>query len=399
MEELSKRLLKMIEFSLGCTEPAAIAYNTAHIAKYMKKDAKKISLEIDKMTFKNAFAAGIPNSNGLTGTKNAALLGYFIGDTGKSLEIFTMIDSSVLKRVSENGIDVEISLSEKKELYIHSHAYDDIGNEVEIVTRKTHTGIVEIKENGKYIFKKKAKKAEEEIEFEDNCFEFNALRKTVNELYKIDDLRNKIKKAIEINLEAIEYSKRYLDPKINPAYGAIYARMGGDSVEIASCAGSGNKGIVAIGSLSYIAKMMRFNEEDITKAVILSCLLTSLITSKFGFVSSECGVIHAAGVGVIAALLYLENKLELFYDAFKNYIEATGGVFCDGAKKGCSMKGYVALEMALRAIDLAKNSMTIPNTDGFLGESFKETIFNLMQYDPYFKLFDRETIDILERKS
>ncbi len=398
MEELSKRLSKMIEFSLGCTEPAAIAYNTAHIQKYLK-NVKKIQLEIDRMTFKNAFAAGIPNSNGLTGTENAALLGYFIGDTSRSLEIFTMIDDKVLKMVSKNKIDVEVNLSERKELYIHSHAFDEMGNEVEIVTRKTHTGIVEIKENGKYIFKKKAKRAEEEIEFEDDYFDFRVWEKTVDELYKDEEVRGKVKKAIETNLEAIEYSKKYLDPKINPAYGAIYARMGGDSVKIASCAGSGNKGIVAIGSLSYIAKEKGFKEEETEKAVILSCLITSLITSKFGFVSSECGVVHAAGVGVMAGLLYLEGKLELFYDAFKNYIEGTGGVFCDGAKKGCAMKGYAASEMALKSIDLAKNSLTAPNTDGFLGKDFRETIYNLLQYDPYFKLFDRETIDILKRKN
>ncbi len=398
MEELSKKLSKMIEFSLGCTEPAAIAYNTAHIQKYLK-NVKKIQLEIDRMTFKNAFAAGIPNSNGLTGTENAALLGYFIGDTSRSLEIFTMIDDNILKMVSESKIEVEVNLSERKELYIHSRAFNEIGNEVEIVTRKTHTGIVEIKENGEYIFKKKAKKAEEEIEFEDDYFDFRVWKKTVDELYKDGDVRDKVKKAIETNLDAIEYSKKYIEPKINPAYGAIYARMGGDSVEIASCAGSGNKGIVAIGSLSYIAKEKGFKKEEVEKAVILSCLITSLITSKFGFVSSECGVVHAAGVGVMAGLLYLENKLELFYDAFKNYIEGTGGVFCDGAKKGCAMKGYVASEMALKSIDLAKGYLTAPNTDGFLGKDFKETIYNLLQYDPYFKLFDRETIDILKRKN
>jgi len=397
MEELSKRLEKMIEFSLGCTEPAAIAYNTAHIPKYLKS-VKKIQLEIDRMTFKNAFAAGIPNSNGLTGTENAALLGYYIGDTSKSLEIFTLIDDNILKKVLENKIKVKVSLSERKELYIHSRAFDENDNEVEVITRKTHTGIVEIKENGKYIFKKKAKRAEEEIEFEDNLFDVGVWKNTVDKLYENEEVRNKVKKAIEINLKAIEYSKKYLDPKINPAYGAIYARMGGDSVEIASCAGSGNKGIVAIGSLSYIAREKVFKAENIEKAVILSCLITSLITSKFGFVSSECGVVHAAGVGVIAALLYLENKLELFFNAFKNYVEATGGVFCDGAKKGCAMKGYVALDMALKSIDLANKSLTVPYMDGFLGKDFKETIYNLMQYDPYFKLFDRETIDILERK-
>ncbi len=398
MEALPKRLIKMIEFSLGCTEPAAIAYNTAHLGKYIK-NAESISVEIDRMTFKNAFAAGIPNSNGLTGTKNAALLGYLISDTTKELAIFQMITDKILNNLKKANIKVNVQLAEKKELYIHSFAEDKKGNHAEVLTRKTHTGITEIKYNGEFIFKKKAKKLDDEIEFEDELFDSARWTETVESLYKDSELRERIRRAIDVNLDAISYGKKYLEPQINPAFGAIYARMGGDNIEISSCAGSGNKGIVAIGVVSYLAKKMNKSEEDTVKAVILSCLITSLITSKFGFVSSECGVVHAAGVGLIAALLYLDNRLNLFYDSYKNYIEGVGGVFCDGAKRGCSMKGYTASEMALKSIALARNSITAPHTDGFLGRDFRETIYNLLQYDPYFKLFDRETIDILQRKT
>jgi len=398
MEELSRRLTKMIEFSLGCTEPAAIAYNTAHLGKHIK-NAKSISVEIDRMTFKNAFAAGIPNSDGLTGAKNAALLGYLIANTSKGLEIFEMITEETLNRAKKGDIEVKVHLSDKKELYILSKAKDSEGNSAEVLTRRTHTGITEIKYNGEFIFRKKAKKLDNEIEFEDELFESSRWVKTVELLYKDSELRERVKRAIDVNLSAIEYGRKYLEPQINPAFGAIYARMGGDNIEISSCAGSGNKGIVAIGVVSYLAKKMKKGEEETTKAVILSCLITSLITSRFGFVSSECGVVHAAGVGLMAALLYLENELNLFFDAYKNYIEGVGGVFCDGAKRGCSMKGYSASEMALKSIALAKNSTTAPSTDGFLGRDFRETIYNLLQYDPYFKLFDRETIDILQRKT
>ena len=398
MEELSKRLAKMIEFSLGCTEPAAVAYNTAHLAKYIK-NANSISVEIDRMTFKNAFAAGIPNSKGLTGAKNAALLGYLIADTSKGLEIFEMLTEEILDRFKKSNIEINIELSERKELYILSTAKDSDGNYAEVLTRKTHTGITEVKYNGEFIFKKKAKKLDDEIEFEDELFDSTRWEEIVEYLYKDEELKGRVKRALDVNLNAIEYGKKYLEPQVNPAFGAIYARMGGDNIEISSCAGSGNKGIVAIGAVSYLARKMDKSEEKTIKAVILSCLITSLITSKFGFVSSECGVVHAAGVGLMAAILYLDNRLNLFYDSYKNYIEGVGGVFCDGAKRGCSMKGYTASEMALKSIALAKNSTTAPNTDGFLGKDFRETIYNLLQYDPYFKLFDRETIDILQRKT
>ncbi len=397
MEELSKRLNKMIEFSLGCTEPAAIAYNTATLSKHIK-NTNKIEIEIDRMTFKNAFAAGIPKTNGLTGTKNAAILGFLIKDDSKGLQIFDLIDENILNKLNKSTIQIDIYLSDKKYLYIHSKAShgDDT---FEVITRKTHLDITDIIKNGKHIFKKKVQHQDEEIEFEDKYFDKRLWKGIVEKLYCDKELVDRVEKAIETNLKAIEYSRKYLDPGTNPAFGAIYARMGGDSIEIASCAGSGNKGIAAIGSLAYIAKKRGYKGSEITKAVILSCLITSLITSKFGFVSSECGVVHAAGVGVMAGLLYLENNLDLFYAAYKNYIEGVGGVFCDGAKRGCSMKGYVSIKTAIDSIELAKNNLEPSNTDGFLGKNLKETVYNLMLYDPYFKLFDRETVEILMRKS
>ena len=139
-------------------------------------------------------------------------------------------------------------------------------------------------------------------------------------------------------------------------------------------------------------------EELEIKGVLVAILLTTLITSRFGEVSSVCGAQYAAGAGVIGGLLYLKNKLELFDGAYNNFISAIGGGFCDGAKGSCSMRGNVAVSTAINAINHAENGFLVSGRDGFLGETFHETLDHLTQYNPLIAKFERETIDILRNK-
>ncbi|WP_025209937.1 L-serine ammonia-lyase, iron-sulfur-dependent, subunit alpha [Hippea sp. KM1] len=394
MKTLAERLYEMVEFSLGCTEPAAIAFNTAHLSKYLE-GAESIEIEIDRMTFKNAFNAGIPNSKGLTGTKWAALLGYLISDTSKGLEIFQLLNDEILKKAVSSNIKIKINVVEKKHLYIKSSA-KKANQTAEVVSLKTHTGISRITKNGKVIFYKKPEE-EEEVEFDKAYYNPNIWEDLIDELYLNQSLRDRFKKAIEINMKAMEFGKRYSDEGLG-VFGAVYARMGGDNIEVASCAGSGNKGLTATIPVVGYAKTIQAQEEETLKAVMMSCLITSLITSKFGFVSSTCGVVHAASVGLIAGILYLKKRLDLFDTIYKIYIEGVGGVFCDGAKRGCAMKALSSAKMALESIKLGEEGVKIGFEDGFLGKDFLDTLENLMKYDPYFKLFDRETIEILKKK-
>ncbi|WP_035587863.1 L-serine ammonia-lyase, iron-sulfur-dependent, subunit alpha [Hippea jasoniae] len=394
--ELKEKFLSMIEFSLGCTEPSAIAYNTSFVGKYLP-DATTLKIEIDKMTFKNAFAVGIPNSNGLHGTKNAAIFGFLIANPDLKLEIFKGLNNEIREKFNSCHLKVDIKISDKKYLYIHTTAKNKKGDAVEVITKKTHTGITALKKNSEYIIKKENEKIEE-IEFEKKLYKPKEWLKIVDELYSIEGVRKKVKKAIDTNIKAAEFAKRYTKDENSLVFGAVYARMGGDNIEVASCAGSGNKGLTAIIPAVNFAKQINADNEQTTKAVILSCLITSLITAKFGFVSSTCGTIHAAGVGVLGAVLYLQNRFDRFFDAFKIYAEGSYGVFCDGAKKGCAAKAILAQTEAFNAINFALSNIKIEPTDGFLGESFEDTLSNFAQYDAYFKLFDRETIDILQKK-
>lgn len=85
--------------------------------------------------------------------------------------------------------------------------------------------------------------------------------------------------------------------------GAIYARMNGDSIPVMSCAGSGNKGLTCMIPVVAHVRNNQLGETQELKGVMVSILLTVLITSRFGEVSSVCGAQYAAGAGIIGGLL------------------------------------------------------------------------------------------------
>jgi len=62
------------------------------------------------------------------------------------------------------------------------------------------------------------------------------------------------------------------------------------------------------------------------------------------------------------------------------------------------MRGNVAVSTALTSINHAENDFLVSSRDGFLGDTFAETLEHLTHYNPLIAKFERETIDILRNK-
>lgn len=62
------------------------------------------------------------------------------------------------------------------------------------------------------------------------------------------------------------------------------------------------------------------------------------------------------------------------------------------------MRGNVAVSTALTAITHAENGFLVSGRDGFLGDTFQDTLEHLTQYNPLVAKFEQETIDILRNK-
>ena len=392
MFSLCERMNSMIQFTKGCTEPAAIALNAAYVGKYFPS-ADRIVLDIDKMTFKNAYRAGIPNSQNNIGVEFAVLFGYLIAKPQKELEIFDELNAEIIDKAKKFYKNVQINVLDKNDMFIKTTAYFK-EKKASAITTNSHTNVVEVIADGDVKLKKQVYK-EQAVFFDSEYYDTEKWNEFVTEMYEDKKLRAKMEEAIKTNMEALKKSAGYNE---NSVFSSVFARMKGDKIRVASCAGSGNKGLVALIAPFEYGQKINAEEEKIVKAALLSCFVTSLITSRLGFISSVCGVVHAAGSGVLAARLYLDDKLGMFNDAFKNYIVANSGVICDGAKKSCAMKAANAVESAIFSIKFAEKGVTMDYKDGMLGETFYETVKNLEKYKGAFGMLDMRTIEILRSK-
>ncbi len=63
--------------------------------------------------------------------------------------------------------------------------------------------------------------------------------------------------------------------------------------------------------------------------------------------------------------------------AVNSLISDLGGMLCDGAKGGCSLKVASATDSAIRSAYMALANYGISHLEGFVGKTAEETIYNL----------------------
>lgn len=404
MDLLKDTILKSLEVTSGCTEPAAIAYCASFVGKYLKEPPVNFTLSIDQRTYKNAFAAGIPGGGERRGSEWALLLGFVMACPENRLSIFAGLNPDTLARADQlHAADlITVELIDTEGLLIHIIAKGK-NDTVQARIRSGHTRIDLLQVNDEALPIDQEIVSQENAEpFGDELFDPEHWPTLIDELYRDSELQQTIRQGIAYNMAAALHGKKYVHADggglESLVMGAIYARMNGDPIPVMSCAGSGNKGLTCMVPVVSWARERILGEEKEIKAVLMSVLLTNLITSRFGEVSSVCGAQYAAGAGVIGGILYLQDKLEIFDGAYNNFVSAIGGGFCDGAKGSCSMRGNVAVSAAFNAINHAQAGFTVSGRDGFLGNSFRETLDHLARYNPLVARFELETIKILQGK-
>lgn len=405
MDVFTQTILNSLEVTSGCTEPAAIAFCASLAGKHLGEDPQSLHLKIDQRTYKNAFGAGIPNAGELRGSEWAMLFGLIMGCPEKRLSIFSGLNAETINRARElrKRDLITTELLDLETLFIGITA-TGTHHTVEAAIQTSHTHVARLIVDGRVIMDDNAPEAtapSKTSEFDISTYLPEKWSGLVENLFADETLRSTVRKGIDYNMAAAEYGRKYIrggEGVDTLVMGAIYARMNGDSIPVMSCAGSGNKGLTCMIPVVVHVRNNQLGETQELKGVMVSILLTVLITSRFGEVSSVCGAQYAAGAGIIGGLLYLKNRLDLFSGAYNNFISAIGGGFCDGAKGSCSMRGNVAVSTALTSINHAENGFIVSGRDGFLGDTFKETLDHLTRYNPLVARFERETIDILRNK-
>lgn len=456
-----------IKESIGCTEPAAVALAVAAAFNavkgrlpddYLKKklnlppqtissDIERITVRTDRDVFKNALQVGIPHRYGGKGINNAAALGVFC-DPGKKLELFSDLDED--KALEASG------LLKAGRVYVTPH-YEWSGLRIEAeVTTKTGTGVAHIlneHSNIAYIGVNGQPKFEN-LETEQSLDELRNLHGLGDFIELVENSLHPqavriIENAIITNHRAsVIAEQRFLDIHrhslglairsfVREGYVcedcvilakekvslAVEARMTGFEIKVATCAGSGNMGIVA--TLPLIAMALceftkRHPNYDVTwqsiievirekapedwaklvRAVGLVHLIANYTSLYSGRLSASCGCGTKAGVGTAAGITYYLtsaddcDRVDLIGDAINGMARSIFGMICDGGKAGCALKTAAATGVAMESALLACRRLSLSHSDGIANMDAMVTLKNIGMISNAMADVDRKIIEL-----
>lgn len=407
IQQITALMHREVVPATGCTEPAAVALTVAHAASLLGEDPQAIRVLLSANMLKNAMGVGIPGT-GTFGIPIAIALGAVLACPEKELELldsFTAEELEAAKALVAQEI-ISIGLKEGEDvdrLYVEVEITSLSGHCARAILQRTHTGLYSLTLDGKDHFSHETCTEEEccggslpsgpdpKLNF-DRVYHY-ALEAPLEELSFIYEAALQNKRASEFSLThncghnlgkllTSDLGKRYfgttpLTQMLTYTSSACDARMDGAPVTVMSNSGSGNQGISSMLPVLTFAEEQGANQEQTTRALMLSSLLVVYIKQLLGRLSCLCGMV-VSGVGTSAALVYLlGGTKEQSIGAVKNMIGNVSGMICDGAKPSCSLKASTGVSSALISALLAMEGHVVTATEGIIDEDVDRCIENL----------------------
>ena len=379
--------------SLGCTEPAAVAYAAALAAGHNQGVIRMVRLACDVRTYKNCYSVGIPNSGGKTGILWTLAIGAHLANAALGLRCFEATNQTVLADAADlmkrRGVTVELAMA-ARELFIDVTVVREGGTARVVLTRE-HTHVERLEVDGQFVGGESAVAANTGPPLRQLLAStpLTDLVKLATTLEPAD--RDRLREGAEMNIAMARHALTLLPEgfiaeqekgtvshlSLKVAAG-VFARMSGEPLAVMSLAGSGNKGITVSVPLVLHGRETNAPPERVDEALALACLLTSATTWHLGTLSSICGAANASGIGIAAGIVLLRGgtlrQIEL---AIATMVGNVAGMICDGAKIGCAMKTMTGVDAAFRAANLAMLGLGVPATDGIVGTDGAASLLNL----------------------
>ena len=396
-EELLSILQKEVKPALGCTGPTSVSFVVSVAKDAVGGNVLGIKVLMDKDGYKNSVSVGIPGTDAF-GLNIAAALGA-MGDSNAGLEVLKNITTAQEKKaeklLTSTTVDIKWDLEEVG-LYNEAWVKSDRGIGHAIV-KKTHTNIVLIEANGEKIFENP-----EELNADHVDYVGDKIR-----LYHIEDFYNFalneplsnlrfLKETISMNLAL---ARTGMQSPVGSGFGYAYkdfsdvnvifeakavtaaaadARMAGVNMPAMSCATSGNVGIAASLPLIILARKLGKNDETLLRSLAFSFLTVIYLKSHIGRLSPMCACAIASSLGVAGgSVLLQEGDISAVQKAINSVVGSLGGILCDGAKYGCSLKLANAIGVALEAAFFAMKGISIKSGDGLVNGNVDDTITDI----------------------
>ncbi|MDR1847781.1 MAG: L-serine ammonia-lyase, iron-sulfur-dependent, subunit alpha [Bacteroidales bacterium] len=402
--QIDKILHQNIVPALGCTEPVAVALAVAKAKETLgTTDIGRVELWLSRNIIKNAMGVGIPGT-GMIGLPIAVALGIVCGDSRQELQVLANARlhlEEAKQWLASNKVEVNLKPVDEK-LYIEAICYDRAGsNYAKAIIAQKHNHFIRTERNNEILFEAKNEKEQE------NDAAFNLLNSlTARIVY--DYAANAPLEDLQWILDVAKVNEAMVDEGLHGSYGlksgillskdsgqnlrkkiiahtcaASDARMGGATLPIYSNFGSGNQGITCTIPVYEFGVELKYSEEQIIRALILSNLMSIYIKSRIGRLSALCGIVNAC-MGVTSAIVYLENgSFEQICYAVRNMINTITGMICDGAKPSCALKISTGLNAAFDSELLAIHNIVVDETDGIASKYIDRAIENIGKIGSY----------------
>jgi L-cysteine desulfidase len=398
-----KEVLKHEVFpALGCTEPIAVAYAAGLAGRQIPGDIQEIRIIVNPGVFKNGFAVTVPNTGGEKGNLIAGVLGALIRTPDLKMEILKGADKDMVDQAKSLIAEKKAGITfdpTRTDLYIDVTVTTDQGS-ARAVMAGSHTNLVLLEKNHESIFSQEHTEKNTGGQAYKQALRRMTIADFVDLVEQMDDADSReIRRGVDMNLEIAEAGQHlkkvgyYISDLMHKGFlvedvfsaikiltaSAADARMAGLSYPVMSSGGSGNQGVVAILVPWKVGEFYDIDTTRIIRSIALSHLINSYIKCYTGDLSPLCGCAIAAGVGAAVAIVYQQHgkDIQKITLAVNNLISDLGGMLCDGAKGGCALKVASSTDSAIRAAYMAMNDHGITQTEGFIGKTAEETIWNL----------------------
>ena len=391
LAEIHKALMP----STGCTEPVAIALNTATARANARGAVRHLTLTLDAYLYKNAMGVGIPGSDE-RGVALCAALGVTAGDPTARLRVLDHVTPQALqeaKRMVAQGLCEVRTREDVPDLFVESVLETD-EDCVRVLTLSAHTNIARVDHApfDPYV-PPRGEQAEQPIRA---C--------TLQEMI---DFANAVpveriaflQEGIDMNLAVAQAGRSFglglaLGTLIEQGVigrspvseaqllcaSASYARMSGVSMPVMTATGSGNQGITLLLTIEAVARARAIPQETKLRAAALGNLINVYVKSYTGTLSAVCACGVASGLGASVGVVYmLGGGEQQMLGAMKNILGSISGMICDGAKEGCANKVELSSGLAVQAAFLAMQGMSIGRHDGILASDLRTLFEHLGQ--------------------
>lgn len=399
-KQLTELLQQEVVLATGCTEPGAVALCVAKARETLGCEPEQVELLLSKNVFKNAMGVGIPGT-GMIGLPIAVALAVVAGDSRRQLEVLTVPRQQVedaKQWLANNGGRISIGVKEQDEkLYIECTCTAGSDRATAVISKR-HTTFTYLARNGEELIGKPVSRrctdgaapaatsgagveltARMVYDFATTApiEELEFIRETVkyNDAASAEGLKGYGLQTGRILME--NANGDIVHTVVARTVAASDARMDGCTLPVYSNSGSGNQGITCTLPVYNYGKAKGCSEEQITRALVLSHLMSIYVKRGIGRLSALCGIVNAS-IGVTSGIVFLHGgSFEQVCFAIKNMINTLAGMVCDGAKPSCALKMSTGLYSAFVSAELAYHDRVVDATDGLSERDVDSSIRNL----------------------